>query len=123
MKIPIVVEHRNADARYISYVVGFVLSILTTLAAYFVVVNHLWPMEIRVYIILGIAVLQLVVQSVFFLHIGRGSHWKLVTYLFAILVVLIVVVGTLWIMHNLDYNMMHMSPDQMVQYMKENEGI
>ena len=28
-----------------------------------------------------------------------------------------------WIMHNLDYNMMQMSPEQMSEYMKANEGI
>jgi cytochrome o ubiquinol oxidase operon protein cyoD len=70
-----------------------------------------------------IAVIQLVVQLVFFLHLGQGNRWKTITFVFAGLVVLIVVVGSIWIMHNLDYNMMHMSPDQMVQYMKENEGI
>lgn len=123
MKRPITIEHRNSETRYLSYVVGFILSILTTLAAYIVVVKHLWPMETLMYIILGIAVVQLVVQSVFFLHIGRGSHWKFITYLFAILVVLIVVVGTIWIMNNLDYNMMHMTPDQQHQYMEEHEGI
>ena len=121
--LPIKIEHRNSETRYLSYVVGFILSILTTLAAYIVVVKHLWPMETLVYIVLGIAVVQLVVQSVFFLHIGRGSHWKSVTYFFAILVVLIVVVGTIWIMNNLDYNMMHMNTDQMHQYMNEHEGI
>jgi cytochrome o ubiquinol oxidase operon protein cyoD len=71
----------------------------------------------------GIAVVQLVIQAVFFLHIGRGSRLKLVTFVFAILIVLIVVVGSIWIMNNLDYGMMKMSPDQMNVYMKQHEGI
>ena len=37
--------------------------------------------------------------------------------------VLIVVIGSLWIMHNLNYNMMHMSPQEQLQYMHDNEGI
>jgi len=116
-------DSRQSQAKYISYIVGFVLSLITTLISYYLVVNQLWPKEMLIYIVMGIAVLQLVIQLVFFLHLGRGSRWKLVTFAFAVLVVLIVVVGSLWIMHNLDYNMMHMSPDQMDQYMKANEGI
>jgi cytochrome o ubiquinol oxidase operon protein cyoD len=116
-------DHRHSPARYISYVVGFVLSVATTLLAYFFVVNDLWPKETMIYIVMGIAVVQLIVQLVFFLHLGRGNRWKLLTFVFAGLVVLIVVIGSIWIMHNLDYNMMHMSPDQMNQYMSENEGI
>lgn len=116
-------DAHDSSARYISYVVGFVLSVLITLAAYIVVVKQLWPMEVLVYIILGMAVVQLVVQSVFFLHIGRGNKWKVITYFFAILIVLIIVVGSMWIMDNLDYNMMRMTPEQMNLYMQQNEGI
>jgi cytochrome o ubiquinol oxidase operon protein cyoD len=116
-------DSRHDAIRYRSYVTGFVLSVLITLMAYFFVVNHLWPKEALTYIIMGLAVVQLGVQLVFFLHLGRGGVWKLVTFAFALLVVLIVVIGSLWIMHNLDYNMMHMNPEQMQQYMKEHEGI
>lgn len=116
-------ETRHDEARYISYIVGFVLSVAATLIAYFFVVNHVWPKEMLLYIVLGIAVVQLVIQAVFFLHIGRGSQLKLVTFVFAILVVLIIAGGSIWIMNNLNYNMMQMSPDQMELYMHQNEGI
>ncbi|HEY8885904.1 MAG TPA: cytochrome o ubiquinol oxidase subunit IV [Candidatus Microsaccharimonas sp.] len=116
-------ETRSDEARYSSYVVGFILSITATLMAYLFVVNHIWPKEMLIYIVMGIAVLQLIVQAVFFLHIGRGSRLKSVTLVFAILVVLVVVVGSIWIMNNLDYSMMQMSPDQMQIYMHQHEGI
>lgn len=116
-------ETRHASASYMSYVVGFLLSVFTTLLAYFFVVNQLWPKEVLIYVVLAIAVVQLVVQVVFFLHIGRGSRWKLLTFVFTILIVAIVVVGSIWIMENLNYNMMDMSPDEMRQYMNDNEGI
>ena len=116
-------DHHHSPVRYVSYVVGFVLSIATTLIAYFFVVNQLLPKETLIYVVLVIAVVQLIVQLVFFLHLGRGNRWKVITFAFAALVVIIVVVGSLWIMKNLDYNMMNMTPDQMTQYMNENEGI
>ena len=116
-------ETRHHEARYKSYIIGFVLSVAATLLAYFFVVNQVWPKEMLIYIVLAIAVVQLVVQAVFFLHLGRGTRLKSVTFLFAILIVLVVVIGSLWIMQNLDYNMMQMSPDEMEMYMHENEGI
>lgn len=114
---------RHSPVAYRSYVVGFILSIITTLLAYFFVVNHLWPTQALIYVVMFIAVIQLIVQVVFFLHIGRGSRWKLITFIFTALVVLIVVVGTIWIMDNLNYNMMDMSPLEQHQYMSEHEGI
>ncbi|MBC7564908.1 cytochrome o ubiquinol oxidase subunit IV [Candidatus Saccharibacteria bacterium] len=116
-------DTRHDEAKYSSYIIGFVLSVVATLIAYFFVVNQLWPKEVLVYVVLGIAVVQLIIQAVFFLHIGRGSHLKAVTFAFAILVILIVVIGSIWIMNNLDYNMMRMSPDEMQLYMKQHEGI
>lgn len=116
-------DHPHSPARHISYVVGFLLSIATTLLAYFFVVNKLLPKQALIYVVMAIAVVQLLVQLVFFLHLGRGSKWRLATFAFAVIVVLVVVVGSLWIMHNLDYNMMNMSPVEMMQYMNDNEGI
>jgi cytochrome o ubiquinol oxidase operon protein cyoD len=63
------------------------------------------------------------VQVVFFLHIGRGTHWKATSFFFMLFVVAIVVVGSIWIMNNLNYNMMDMSPNEMKQYMHDNEGL
>lgn len=117
------IEHRHAPAPYISYIVGFVLSIITTLIAYYFVVNETFSTGMLIAVVLVIAVIQLVVQMVFFLHIGRGSRWKLLTFVFTILFVLLLVVGTVWVMHHLNYNMMDMSPTEMHQYMEENEGI
>lgn len=115
-------ETRHHEARYKSYIIGFVLSVIATLIAYFFVVHELWPKEMLTYIILTIAVIQLIIQAVFFLHLGRGSRLKSVTFFFAILIVVIVVVGSIWIMQNLDYNMMKMTPEQMELYMHQNEG-
>lgn len=116
-------DPRTAAVRYKSYVTGFILSILITVAAYIFVVDKLWPVSTLIFIIMGLAVVQLVVQLVFFLHLGRGDRWKLITFLFTLLVVLVIVIGSLWIMYNLNYNMMRFTPEQSELYMKQNEGI
>jgi cytochrome o ubiquinol oxidase operon protein cyoD len=77
----------ESPARVISYIVGFVLSVVSTLLAYLLVVNHVWPMSMLILIIAVLAVVQLVVQLIFFLHLGdeKGPRWKLVTIVFAII--------------------------------------
>lgn len=116
-------ERKRTVTGYVSYIVGFVLSVVTTLAAYLLVVNQVGSKEVLIYAILGIAVVQLVVQMIFFLHLGRGSKWKAITFYFTLMVVFVIVVGTIWIMNNLDYNMMHMNPEEVKEYMHENQGI
>lgn len=117
-------EAHDLPARISSYVSGFILSVVLTLFSYFAVTNQLWDNNWLIFIITGLAVVQLVVQLIFFLHLGseKGNSWKLVTFWFAVLVVGILVVGSLWIMFNLNYNMMDMTPPEQAEYMHDNEG-
>lgn len=71
-----------------------------------------------VLLLVVLAVSQLVVQLVCFLHVGgdKKRRWNLLALLFAVMVVLIVAIGSLWIMANLNYNMM---PSEMDQFMRE----
>lgn len=98
-----------------SYVTGFVLSVLLTLAAYVSLTNRSLG-NLTIAIVIGLAIAQLLVQLVFFMHLGRGQSTRLnlVVFGFTLIVIGIVVIGSLWIMHNLDYNMM---PQDMHEYM------
>jgi cytochrome o ubiquinol oxidase operon protein cyoD len=89
-----------------SYTLGFVLSILLTLAAYFLVVDHLLTDNLLVFTILTLAVIQLWVQLILFLHIGQevGPKWKLAAWISTAGLILIVIIGSLWIMDNLSYH-------------------
>lgn len=97
------------------YIIGFVSSIVLTVIAFGAVGLHtathhtIPPRDAIVPILLGLAVTQLFVQIIFFLHLGKESkpRLNLMAFLFMILVVVIVVLGSLWIMQNLDYNMQH----------------
>lgn len=101
-------RHSGNHPSLTTYVTGFVLSVLLTLAAYFSVVNDAVTGGALVAVIVGLAIAQLLVQLVFFLHLGRESRPRLnlMMFSFMLIVVGIVVIGSLWIMHNLDYNMM-----------------
>lgn len=91
-----------------SYITGFVLSLLLTVAAYVSVVNEIVTGQTLVIAIVGLAVAQLLVQLIFFLHLGREEkpRLNLTVFAFMLLVVGIIVIGSLWIMDNLNYNMM-----------------
>lgn len=105
------------------YVTGFTLSIILTLLAYWTVVGKAYERGFIIAVIICLAVLQLFVQLYFFLHLGEEMRprWRLVTLGFGVLVVGIVVLGSLWIMDNLNYNMMH-SPERMETYMEKQGG-
>lgn len=98
----------NSHGSYKSYIIGFVLSILLTFLAYFLVVQG--KMEgFNPYVLLGIlASLQFIVQLIFFLHLASEEkpRWNLQSFVFTFISVVILVVGSLWVMYSLDYNMM-----------------
>lgn len=91
-----------------TYVVGFLLSIVLTLASYFAVVGQLFSVSVITLVIFGFGILQVFVQLIFFLHLGHEPkpRWNLTVFLFMLLVLVIIVFGSLWIMDNLKYNLM-----------------
>ena len=90
------------------YFIGFALSLLFTLFAYLSVVYHLLSGGALVATIFVFAMLQLFVQLFFFLHLGKEKkpYWNLVFFISTVGIILIVVVGSVWIMNHLNYNMM-----------------
>ncbi len=88
-----------------SYIIGFITCLLLTLAAYFAVAN-LSPLTL--WVVTGLAVIQFTVQIIFFLHLGQGKSAKenVTSFVLAFGAMFILIVGSLWIMSNLNYNMM-----------------
>jgi len=91
-----------------AYIVGFILSIILTIIPYFMVVNHTLAGNGLVLVILAIGVVQLLIQLIFFLHLSFAPEQRSTSmaFVFTVLIVAILVVGSLWIMWNLNYNMM-----------------
>ncbi len=110
-----------------SYTIGFVLSLALTIEAYLLVANHTFAPSVVVLTVLVLAIVQLLVQLFFFLHLDRAtkSPWNIIMFLFMGLVVSILVFGSLWIMRGLDYNMTTRgrSPAQTDQEIRRDEGI
>lgn len=99
-----------------TYVSGFLLSIVLTLAAYLCTTHNIASGWALMGILAVLAVIQLFVQLVFFLHLGRGSEsrWNTTVLLFAAMVVGILVFGSLWIMGNLSYGHQNIPTTQQI---------
>lgn len=87
---------------------GFVLSLLLVLSAYRIVTGHHLSDGALKITIFGIAIFQALIQLVFFMHVGMESkpRWNVISLISTVIVILIVIGGSLWIMSNLDYNLM-----------------
>ena len=105
-----------------SYVIGLMLSLLFTFIPYWLVVSQTVSGTALLATIMGFAVLQMVVQITFFLHLGRGPkpNWNLFFFIATVGIILIVVGGSIMIINNLNYNMM---PSDQTKKLTNDEGI
>jgi cytochrome o ubiquinol oxidase operon protein cyoD len=108
-------EATSIRLRVIGYLVGLGLAILLTATSFFVAGTDLvWQPSIPVAIV-TLAIAQMGVHLVFFLHITTGADNtnNVLALAFGLLIVFLVIGGSLWIMANLNHNMMPM--DQLMQ--------
>ncbi|HEX3576148.1 MAG TPA: cytochrome o ubiquinol oxidase subunit IV [Rhodopila sp.] len=92
------------------YVVGLGLATLLTIGSFFISQTTLvWAPSIPVALIV-LAIAQMGVHLVFFLHITTGPDNvnNVMALAFGVLIVLLLLAGSLWIMSHLNHNMMPM---------------
>ena len=108
-------EHGSLGSRVLGYVVGLVLAIILTATSFFIAGTDLvWQPSIPVALVV-LAIAQMGVHLVFFLHITTGpdNTNNVLALAFGLLIVFLIVGGSIWIMAHLNHNMMPM--DQMMQ--------
>jgi cytochrome o ubiquinol oxidase operon protein cyoD len=90
-----------------SYLIGLVLALVLTATSFYVAsTSLLWGPGIAVGLVV-LAIAQMGVHLVFFLHITSGpdNTNNVLALAFGVLIVVLIMVGTLWIMANLAANM------------------
>lgn len=95
-----------SDAK--KYLIGFMMSIILTLVPFTLVgltLNSHEPFVLVITIIF--ALLQIIIHLICFLHISgsKKDRWNLLALIFSIIIIAILVLGSLWIMWNLNYMM------------------
>ncbi|WP_267352064.1 cytochrome o ubiquinol oxidase subunit IV [Sphingomonas carotinifaciens] len=100
-------EH-DIPAALRSYAIGFGLAAMLTAASFYVATSDLvWGPGIPVALV-ALAIGQMGVHLVFFLHITTGpdNTNNVLALAFGVLIVGLVLIGSLWIMNHLDHNLM-----------------
>ena len=108
-------EHGSLGSRVLGYLLGLGLAILLTATSFFIAGTDLvWQPSIPVAIVV-LAIAQMGVHIVFFLHITTGpdNTNNVLALAFGLLIVFLVVGGSIWIMDHLNHNMIPM--DQLMQ--------
>ena len=108
-------EHSQVLAGVRGYAVGLILATGLTATSFWVAATHsLWAPGVPIGLCV-LAIAQMGIHLAFFLHITTGpdNTNNVLALAFGVLIVVLVLSGSLWIMANLNHNMMPM--DQMMR--------
>ncbi|WP_171522922.1 cytochrome o ubiquinol oxidase subunit IV [Acinetobacter shaoyimingii] len=105
-------EHNAAGASHGTvkqYTIGFILSVVLTVVPFYMAMNtDSFSRGAIVATIAITAIAQVLVQLVFFLHMNSSSEqrWNVIAFIYTILTIAVLLVGSVWIMNYLHSNMM-----------------
>ena len=101
-------HHEGNHGSVKSYMVGFVLSIILTAIPFGLVMFPSMPKDITIMVVVALAVIQVVVHLVYFLHMDRSKEQSsnVSTFLFTVMVIALLVGLSLWIMFSIHTSMM-----------------
>jgi cytochrome o ubiquinol oxidase operon protein cyoD len=96
---------------------GSILSILLTVIPFWMVMSGAVDATVTTVAIFVMAIAQIVVHVVCFLQVDSRSEngWTLLAFIFTAIIVGITIIGTIWVMYQMNLNMMPMSVDGMSQ--------
>ena len=89
--------------------VGFLASVVLTLVAYLIFIRpEFFGIKTALILVFIFAVVQLIVQFLFFLNIWRekGTVWNVGIFVSTLAILVIIIAFSIWIMNHLNYNMM-----------------
>lgn len=101
-------QHHGWNVSFKPVILGFVFSIILAFAAYRIVFYKHLTNTVLFGAIISLAVVQGIVQLIFYLHLclEEKPRWNLLMFSLMVVVMTIVVAGTIWIMKNLGYNLL-----------------
>lgn len=94
------------------YLTGFFLAAILTVIPFWLVMDHvIHSAGLTAFIVLALAATQIVVHIVYFLHMNSASEggWNLMALLFTVVMLVVMLAGSLWVMYNMNANMMHVT--------------
>ena len=104
-------EHANHGSLR-SYLTGFVLAAILTVIPFWLVMGHVFQSHwLTITLVLALAIVQILVHVIYFLHLDTRSEggWNMLSFVFTIVLVVIVLGASIWVMYNENSLMMPMS--------------
>ena len=100
------------------YVKGFVLAAILTAIPFWLVMGKVIESSATTsLVILGFAAVQIVVHMVYFLHLNSKSQggWNMLSLIFTAVLLIIMLIGSIWVMFHLNTNLMDMPRHETTQ--------
>jgi cytochrome o ubiquinol oxidase operon protein cyoD len=91
------------------YATGFALAVILTAIPFWLVMGKTFSNSGTAgLVLLGLAAVQIVVHMIYFLHMNTKVEggWSMLAMLFTVMVVFIMLSGSIWVMYNMNHNMM-----------------
>lgn len=112
-------DHSNAHSHgtMSQLMTGFAMAVVLTLVPFALVMSGVeMDRTLLIGIIMGLGGVQVIVHLVYFLHVNSKVEqgWTLTATIFAVVILGIVLAGSLWVMHNMNANMMPMDHDALM---------
>ncbi|MDC0611991.1 cytochrome o ubiquinol oxidase subunit IV [Vibrio sp.] len=101
-------SNQHVESSSKGYIIGFVASIILTIIPFYYAATQSLSQGTTYAILFACAIVQVFVHFIYFLHMEvktEEGRWNFISLVFAALVVLILIVGSIWIMWNLNINM------------------
>ncbi|MEJ2801067.1 cytochrome o ubiquinol oxidase subunit IV [Comamonadaceae bacterium PP-2] len=91
-----------------SYLIGLALCAVLTVVPFMLVMNDVLSRPATLAMLVAFAIVQILVQLSFFLHMNRKSEggWNLASFVFTLVILFIVVTLSIWIIWSMHYHMM-----------------
>src|SRR5262245_28771305 len=90
------------------YQVGIIACVLLSSASFSMVINTILSALSLFFTIVVLALIQAIAQLRYFMHLGQEAkpRWETIIFCFMVLLLLIIAIGSLWIMHDLNERVM-----------------
>jgi cytochrome o ubiquinol oxidase operon protein cyoD len=99
---------RGTVGPFSSYLTGFLLAVALTAASFWLASSHMLTPASLIAALVVLAIGQMLVHLIFFLHITTAPAQKtnILALLLTLLIISLMVIGSVWIMSELDVHMM-----------------
>jgi cytochrome o ubiquinol oxidase operon protein cyoD len=107
-------------ATFGGYFTGFLLSVVLTAIPFWLVMGQVIPSpKVTGFVVLAFAAVQMVVHMIYFLHLNAKVEggWSALALTFTAALVIIMLAGSIWVMHHMNTNMMPAADPQVMRNM------